>query len=195
MVPVDADTCIDRFELQHTIPLGSNPQAGVVPDENIKPLSMRLSCQGNNKRLCTLEELADACSNGGAQMYPYGNTFEATSCGSMSVHPTASLSECQSENGAFDLVGNVWETAAFTGSSGTTYIFGGDFRGSTAATGSCCIRTEAGDPYPAGCEQFFDDLDAFKGANISQVEVNALTHTQDILGNPISLGYRCCQDL
>jgi formylglycine-generating enzyme len=53
---------------------------------------------------------AAACSNAGAQAYPYGNTFEAGACGSPGLRPVAVRPDCQGPvPGLFDMSGNVWE--------------------------------------------------------------------------------------
>jgi formylglycine-generating enzyme len=96
-------------------------------------------CAAVDKRLCgsiggasspyssyaeaTRSQWYRACSSGGADTYPYGNTYQGTYCNgsdrwaSSSANettlPVASLSSCQSLSpgyaGVFDLSGNVWE--------------------------------------------------------------------------------------
>lgn len=59
-----------------------------------------------------------ACSSGGADTYPYGNTYQATYCngydyGAGTTTTVGSLSNCVTSTagyaGAYDLAGNVWE--------------------------------------------------------------------------------------
>ena len=58
----------------------------------------------------------NACTTAGANVYPYGDEYEPATCngaesGAGATLPVASLSGCapDSENGPFDMSGNVWE--------------------------------------------------------------------------------------
>ena len=88
-------------------------------------------CKAVGKRLCgkiggganaygdyadaTKSQWFNACSSGGQNVYPYGDTYKSQACkgeGSTTV-PAGSLSTCQSSvsgyTGVYDLSGNVWE--------------------------------------------------------------------------------------
>ena len=71
-------------------------------------------------------ELYYACSRGGARIYPYGNSYDATAChtdGKFSARAVGSSPECEGGfEGLFDLSGN----AAEWQDSCTDYGFGGD---------------------------------------------------------------------
>jgi formylglycine-generating enzyme len=93
-------------------------------------------CRGVGKRLCgkigggpngyedyanaSLSEWHNACSSGGAILYPYGSTYSATTCngseywgsGTSATLPVGTLTGCQAASpfaGVYDQSGNVWE--------------------------------------------------------------------------------------
>ncbi len=72
------------------------------------------ACIASGKRLCHIEELEEACEGVANKVYPYGNSYAGTSCngldapGSASA-PTGSFLSCFSDDGVFDLSGNVAE--------------------------------------------------------------------------------------
>jgi hypothetical protein len=81
-----------------------------------------------------------ACSSGGLNLYPYGNTYASQSCNGVdksvgATVPVASLTACQPSvagyQGAFDLSGNVfeWEDSCdgWTGANDQCRIHGGSF--------------------------------------------------------------------
>jgi formylglycine-generating enzyme required for sulfatase activity len=99
-------------------------------------------CKGVGKRLCgkigggsydfakfadaSLSQWYNACSAKGVNKFPYGNTYDATSCngaqnGKNATVVVGSMSKCQSSTagfeGVFDLSGNVreWEDACTPG--------------------------------------------------------------------------------
>jgi formylglycine-generating enzyme required for sulfatase activity len=111
-------------------------------------------CAGVGKRLCggigggmsgySLQENAStsqwsvACTSGGTNDYPYGDTYSGTTCnayeaGHGTTVPVASMSGCQSSSsgytGVYDLSGNVfeWEDSSM---SDVCRIRGGYFSGS-----------------------------------------------------------------
>jgi formylglycine-generating enzyme required for sulfatase activity len=112
-------------------------------------------CSGVEKRLCgaigggtntyasyvdvNLSQWYRACSSGGADAFPYGNTYQATYCdgedyGTNQTVAVGSLSNCVTSTtgfaGAFDLSGNIWEwedSCSSTGQSATCRFRGGAF--------------------------------------------------------------------
>ncbi|MCA9520664.1 MAG: hypothetical protein KC609_06820 [Myxococcales bacterium] len=201
MALIDNEFCVDKYEL-NTIGAPEPPVAGVTPTSEFKIHHFRDGCKTIGKRLCTLEELARACMGKTKSLYPYGyqngDTFDLAICkGDQSgVHLTGALPQCVTSEGVFDLVGNVWETLAWNDADKTTKIFGGDFRGDKPFQSACCIRIDPKDPFPKGCEAFYDENDPYLGANVTEVPTpnTTISYKKDVLGREISLGYRCCWD-
>jgi formylglycine-generating enzyme len=117
-------------------------------------------CKGVGKRLCgaiggganasasyadaTLSQWYRACSSGGLDAYPYGNTYSGTTCdgydywndnsSTMQTVAVGSLANCVTSTagfaGVYDLSGNVWEwedSCDSTGPSAYCRIRGGSF--------------------------------------------------------------------
>lgn len=186
--------CMDRWELKLGIGVAPTSTPNQTPITNYKPGTFRSNCTSAGKRLCTLEELADACSNGNTSLYPYGNAYTEAACGGSAIHDTGAAASCVSADQVYDLVGNVWELAEF-GTDAYATLFGGDHRRDGAPTFSCCIRTQPGSAYPAGCEALYDASDTLdQGTNTTTVSVTAITHTKDAYDRDIDMGYRCCSD-
>ena len=127
-------------------------------------------CKGVGKRLCgaigggtnayasytdaTLSQWYRACSSGGVDTYPYGNTYQATACdgydywidNSSTSQPMSvgSLANCVTSTtgyaGAYDLSGNVWEwedSCSSTGSSAGCLVRGGAFNYGSSSNLTC----------------------------------------------------------
>lgn len=93
--------------------------AGVEPTTLVTWYQAVAVCENAGKHLCTWGEWAEACAEGTGRTYPWGEEADAdTRCalahpdGSTSwggLVPTAFLSECRTEAGVYDQVGNAWE--------------------------------------------------------------------------------------
>lgn len=126
-------------------------------------------CKGVGKRLCgkigggstatdqfanaNVSQWHNACSSGGGNKYPYGNTYDKTTCNGYdygavksewTTTPTASLLGCQATvpyAGVFDLSGNVqeWEDSCALSSDGLSTLcrIRGGHSQSTATTMTC----------------------------------------------------------
>jgi hypothetical protein len=138
-------------------------------------------CQWAGKRLCGrvggganayddydqpgLSQWLRACSAGGQNIYPYGNSYVANACNGIDYGAGASIpvkqaSGCQGPPGIFDLSGNVWEwedsCQASTGSTDQCRLRGGSFwyGGATAlacASGNVNDRGAKNDIYGFRC--------------------------------------------
>ena len=96
-------------------------RGGVLPWSTVGYNAARSACEVAGYRLCTGAEWLAACEGAGAQRYPYGGTYAATTCNGADrdavpggrvdhvVTLTGELPMCISEDGAFDLSGNVKE--------------------------------------------------------------------------------------
>lgn len=145
-------------------------------------------CKGVGKRLCgrigggpsayfddydkaSASQWYNACSSGGINAYPYGNTFDPTACNggndrSRTTVQVGSMPGCQSElpgyRGVYDLSANVWEWE------------------------DCCERSNG-----------FDDLCLIRGGMFTEWPPDvyacdispSMTHRGD---RAISFGFRCC---
>jgi Sulfatase-modifying factor enzyme 1/Putative metal-binding motif len=72
------------------------------------------ACVASGKRLCHVEELEEACEGLSNDVYPYGNAYVGSTCNGLDASgsaaaPTGSLSGCFSDDGVYDLSGNVAE--------------------------------------------------------------------------------------
>lgn len=92
-------------------------RAGVMPWVMEDREVASAACLAAGKRLCLHDEWIDACRGPGDSEYPYGDTYEPTTCngidtfglGAQHLMPTGSFEGCTNEYGAYDLSGNVWE--------------------------------------------------------------------------------------
>jgi formylglycine-generating enzyme required for sulfatase activity len=144
-------------------------------------------CKAVGKRLCgkigggsngwseyadaTKSQWFNACSAGGANVYPYGNTYEVQACNgkqhSASSVPVESMTGCESSlsgyTGVYDLSGNVWEWEDACNQSV------GQFDNCLIVGGS------------------FNDYD-----NDLRCDTSEPLHVRDDAGS--SIGFRCCSD-
>ncbi len=96
------------------------------------------AARGAGFRLCTAPELESACRGADDTDYPYGDAFDDDACNGVErdeggALPTASLAACTSDDGIFDLSGNVaeWTTTQTNVAAAPGRIFqlhGGSYR-------------------------------------------------------------------
>lgn len=106
MVEIEGRYCIDRYEFPN--------EKGKMPQGGVTWLQALARCASQGKRLCTSAEWQRACSGASGFIYPYGDEFDRRRCLSARKHdrgaaPSGSHPECVSEEGVYDLSGNLWE--------------------------------------------------------------------------------------
>ena len=95
-------------------------RAGVRPWHTVKWADADAACQAIGWRICTGEELIQACGGDEDRAYTYGSTFEPGRCNlreqfrpeggsTASESPTGYFEDCISPEGVVDLSGNLWE--------------------------------------------------------------------------------------
>ena len=144
---------------------------GAVPQGYINQIKAKQACHNSGKRLCTNKEWLRACQGSKKNMYPYGKKRVNKKCnGSRKIHPAVELfpkaknpyskiqnacinqlndglaltgeySECVSDDGVFDMMGNLHEWT-----SDSSGIFRGGYYVDTKRNGpGCYYRTTAHD--------------------------------------------------
>lgn len=102
----EGDFCIDRFEA--TVRDGrAISQGGSVPANLISREDSQKACAAAGKRLCTSEEFTAACNIKGEKYGPIGQ-YECALINSSYI-PAGHASNCTTDGGAKDLIGNFWE--------------------------------------------------------------------------------------
>lgn len=94
---------IDQYEYPNA--LGGEPLTHVSWEE-----ADRL-CQKAGKKLCSAEVWEEACTNGGATNFPYGNHFIPQKCPAEleGIAQSGDFPDCRNTLGVQDLTGGVWE--------------------------------------------------------------------------------------
>jgi hypothetical protein len=153
----------------------SNPD--VLPWSNVTYAEAELACLAVGKRLCTAAEWRAACEGPGGWSYPYGDVYEPGTCNGVDLDgipggtdddvllATGEAAACESDDGAFDLSGNLREWTAdlrsVTGDGEPVYVVrGGEYQ----------------TPYP-GLTCAFDFAQAVGSVPLP------------------SVGFRCCSDV
>lgn len=134
MVLVGEQFCIDQYEATLD---GSAAKsvAGVIPAVSITQIEATGACVSVGKRLCSDAEWLRACQGPSGYTYPYGNTLQVGSCNdSGSIAVTGNYAGCITEDGVYDMVGNVGE---WTNDPNGT--FRGGFFGDIALNGQGCL--------------------------------------------------------
>jgi sulfatase modifying factor 1 len=122
------------------------------PVVNVNFCQATAYCRWSGKRMCgsigggalaavsfkdpTMSQWLNACTKGGAQTYPYGNTFDATACSNAMLSRVDSFPGCVGAYpGVSDMSGNVWEWTDTCASSDPTAFcdaLGGAFDSQTS---------------------------------------------------------------
>ncbi|MFO0723738.1 MAG: SUMF1/EgtB/PvdO family nonheme iron enzyme [Myxococcota bacterium] len=169
--------CIDRFEASGQGQLGNADQgtSGDAGDGSttLRPVSARFAapitgaswfqaraaCANAGKRLCAPEEWVTACRGEADGTYPYGDSFEPTTCNGFGAGRDGPVETgamfrpiedgngsliargCVSSYGIYDLSGNVWEWNSGSYLEGTRRgLAGGGFRSNAA--GLRCVTDD-----------------------------------------------------
>lgn len=113
--------CIDRYEWPN--------RKGSTPQTYISLYQAMDSCYAVDKRLCSAEEWAIACSGPYSWKYPYGQRYERYGCVTQDtmLEPSGSKPECRSFYGAFDMSGSLleWTSTKAKENSSFFYVVGG----------------------------------------------------------------------
>jgi hypothetical protein len=139
----------------------SNPN--VLPWSNVSWTDANAACMAVGKRLCTETEWQRACQGAAGRTYPYGNSFVTNACNTKEYDPVdcnpsdangdvdqalptatkygcppPATSQCISQEGVYDLSGNVkeWTSTQVSATPLTYRIRGGAFN--NIATGASC---------------------------------------------------------
>lgn len=145
MIPLDA-ACMDRFEAPNVE--GAKPLAFQTAPDGEK------WCAARSKRLCTEAEWVRACNGTTKRPYPYGTTYAKGTCDDdktwispswttlgtypadaaiaeaqrlYQADPSGARTKCVSEEGAFDLTGNVaeWVVRSFPNANNYDHVMKG----------------------------------------------------------------------
>ncbi len=150
--------CMDRYEAR--IDAGKAvSQRFTHPARKVTWQQAKNACEAAGKRLCTADEWVTACRGDQDQTYPYGDSFEESTCngyganradvvetGAM-IRPANAADGfveargCVSQHGIYDLSGNVWEWNATDYFEGARKgLVGGSFRSN--AIGLRCVTQD-----------------------------------------------------
>ncbi len=162
MVAIEGRFCIDRYEYPN--------EKGALPLGGTTWLQALAKCRARGKRLCTSAEWQRACSGPSGRAYPYGNTYDRASCVSGRDHrrgsaPSGSHPDCKSEEGVYDLSGNLWEWTG--GEPAEAALAGGNWM-TDGAHSRCDSRTWSGVPRSANFTYGFRCCASPKGRESGQ---------------------------
>ncbi len=131
---------IDMFEWPNE--LGGNPPVRVKYDD------AAALCASKGKRLCTAVEWERACKGPEMQVYGYGDTFNADTCGTRPGgdvnndgqldRASGSMEKCRSGWGVYDLSGGAYEWTSSAGRNGKFRVLKGGKLSEAPASGSRC---------------------------------------------------------
>ena len=114
---------IFTYEASGSNEIGLCSMQGAIPWHTLTHAEASAACVMAGWRLCTLGELSRACAGTERRRYPYGSRLVAGRCNIRdayvpegealsSVAPSGHFEQCVSQDGVFDLTGNVWEWTA-----------------------------------------------------------------------------------
>ena len=124
---------IFQYEASGSAETGLCSMEGAPPIHTVTQSQALSLCEDAGWRLCSLKELQRACQGTERRRYPYGPRLVEGRCnirdayvpeGSdfSTVAPSGHFRQCVSQDGVYDLTGNVWEWAAI---QDETYIYYG----------------------------------------------------------------------
>jgi hypothetical protein len=118
--PAAPSFCMDAFEYPN------DPNG--LPRTSVNWEEASALCAKSGKRLCSVQELTDACRGPKEWTYPYGDTYIPGHCQDAEGALSRGMSRpaCRSWAGAFHLVGNAWEWSS-TPTGSTYFAVGGTF--------------------------------------------------------------------
>jgi hypothetical protein len=102
----DGDFCIDNYEatiVDHV----ATVRADAIPTNPVPRQTAISACQNASKRLCTSAEFGAACDINGSKTGRIGE--KECNVGSDTLMRTGVSTDCISDKGVHDLIGNVWE--------------------------------------------------------------------------------------
>jgi hypothetical protein len=139
MVPLAHDDgtafCIDKYEWPNI--------ANEKPLASVSWVQAKIYCMDAGKRLCAAAEWTSACRGLSKSEYPYGVKYEKGKCPTegSAVYRSGKFAQCGDQNGAQDMVGNVWEWVEDKRGD-YPVMMGGSFRFGDAA--DCTCSSEGG---------------------------------------------------
>jgi len=162
MVKIEGRFCIDRYEYPN--------EKGAVPLSGVTWLQALAKCRAQGKRLCTSAEWQRACAGPSGRAYPYGDEYDRERCVSGRDHrrgsaPSGSHPDCKSEEGVYDLSGNLWE---WTGTEPAEAALAGGGWMTDGAHSRCDSRTWIGIPRSANFTYGFRCCASLKGRETGQ---------------------------
>lgn len=124
---------IFRYEASGTVMEDTCSSANQIPRYSVSHAEAVQSCEAIGWRLCSLAEISRGCGGADGRRFPYGSRLVEGRCNikdryvpegeeRATVAPTGYFSECVSQEGIFDLTGNLWEWVAL---EAETYVYYG----------------------------------------------------------------------
>ncbi len=136
--------CVDVYEYPN--------RRGAAPKVNVSWAEAKRLCEAKGRRLCSEEEWEKACKGPGHLRYPYGDTFDASTCNTedelgedRTLATSGRFGKCRSGYGIADLSGNVaeWTSSTYAANADRTQK-GGSF--STPDYAGRCSARRNGSP-------------------------------------------------
>ena len=135
LVPMDdgREICMDAYEYPN--------DPGAIPRTSVNWEDASSLCRNIGRRLCSDEEIVQACRGPEEWSYPYGNAYALNYCQVLEGKLGRGVGRpaCRSWWGAYELIGNAWEWTSTPSPNGSTYLTaGGTYEGGPATR---CGRT------------------------------------------------------